>query len=654
MAEEAPVDDRFRGEAHHRAISLAFDTAFYAAVYTDLPPDVDPLWHYRMAGWREARDAAPWFSAARYLEAYPDVAAAGVDPFAHFLLDGARQGREVRPSRHAAAFLDVVGGRAPAWTYPGFAGGPAPVSRPVARGAARGAVTDADLTVLAEVFDAAYYLAVNPDVAATGMDPLRHFAVTGWLEGRDPSPRFSVSDYLADNPDVAASGVNPLLHYVRAGRAEGRAPRSGLGFRYDLIRRLTSPAARIERAVAAARAVRPDPPARLHEALRGRRDLHVTFSHDDYVSHAGGVQNCLRRESAGFAALGVDHLHLFPAAPAPAVRTSDEPGPLGVLLNGAALGAYAPDAVRAALAASLAPAGRRSFAIHSLLGHDAEAAADIVAAAGMSSGFFWLHDFASLCSGFHLLRNEVEDCGAPPPDSAACGICHQGPFRARHTKAHRRLFERLDLTVVAPSETTLAFWRARTDLPARGEVVLPHAVLQPRGPLRAAGSGPFRVAFLGLPAPLKGWPVFRDLANAFADDARYEFLHLGGRPDPAAPAAFHETVVTEADPHAMQTAIEALDVDAALIWPLCRETFSFTAYEAAAAGAAVITWPDSGNVAAFAADPARGQVLADEAALRAAFESGEILSLARGARGAQAYDLAYSNMTADLVAGGSA
>jgi hypothetical protein len=99
----------------------------------------------------------------------------------------------------------------------------------------------------------------------------------------------------------------------------------------------------------------------------------------------------------------------------------------------------------------------------------------------------------------------------------------------------------------------------------------------------------------------------------------------------------------------MQETLETLQADAALIWPLCRETFSFTAYEAAAAGAAVIAGPDSGNVAAFAADPAVGRVLADEVVLAEAFASGDILALSRSARKATLYDLAYSGMTGDLV-----
>ncbi len=59
---------------------------------------------------------------------------------------------------------------------------------------------------------------------------------------------------------------------------------------------------------------------------------------------------------------------------------------------------------------------------------------------------------------------------APPRDSAACGVCAYGPFRARQEAGHRRLFERLAMTVVAPSQVTLDFWRAQA-LPARHQLV---------------------------------------------------------------------------------------------------------------------------------------------------------------------------------------
>ncbi|MDR7222764.1 glycoside hydrolase family 99-like domain-containing protein [Aminobacter aminovorans] len=73
-------------------------------------------------------------------------------------------------------------------------------------------------------FDAAYYIRQNPDVAAAGFDPFRHYLRTGWREGRDPTSTFSTSYYLENYPDVVARGVNPFVHYISKGRAEGRRP----------------------------------------------------------------------------------------------------------------------------------------------------------------------------------------------------------------------------------------------------------------------------------------------------------------------------------------------------------------------------------------------------------------------------------------------
>jgi hypothetical protein len=73
------------------------------------------------------------------------------------------------------------------------------------------------------LFDTSYYLAHNADVARAGIDPLLHFETMGWREGRDPGPGFSLSSYLQHNPDVALAGINPLDHYLLYGSAEHRS-----------------------------------------------------------------------------------------------------------------------------------------------------------------------------------------------------------------------------------------------------------------------------------------------------------------------------------------------------------------------------------------------------------------------------------------------
>jgi len=74
------------------------------------------------------------------------------------------------------------------------------------------------------LFDAAFYLSANPDVAAAGLDPLAHYVEHGWREGRAHHPLFDAGFYRATNPDVAAAGADPLAHYIAHGGREGRAP----------------------------------------------------------------------------------------------------------------------------------------------------------------------------------------------------------------------------------------------------------------------------------------------------------------------------------------------------------------------------------------------------------------------------------------------
>ena len=72
------------------------------------------------------------------------------------------------------------------------------------------------------LFDREWYLKSNPDVAARGIDPVRHYVVYGANEGRNPSPSFSTRGYLSHNRDIAVAEVNPLEHFARHGIAEGR------------------------------------------------------------------------------------------------------------------------------------------------------------------------------------------------------------------------------------------------------------------------------------------------------------------------------------------------------------------------------------------------------------------------------------------------
>jgi hypothetical protein len=85
-------------------------------------------------------------------------------------------------------------------------------------------LNDVRKVAASRLFDPAWYVATNPDVAASGIDPALHYVLAGAHEGRDPGPGFSVTAYLERYPEAAAGGRPALLHYIETAEPQGWAP----------------------------------------------------------------------------------------------------------------------------------------------------------------------------------------------------------------------------------------------------------------------------------------------------------------------------------------------------------------------------------------------------------------------------------------------
>ena len=59
-----------------------------------------------------------------------------------------------------------------------------------------------------KLFDPVYYLSTYEDVRVADMDPIRHYLIAGWKEGRNPSANFDTNFYLEQNQDVFMKKVN--------------------------------------------------------------------------------------------------------------------------------------------------------------------------------------------------------------------------------------------------------------------------------------------------------------------------------------------------------------------------------------------------------------------------------------------------------------
>lgn len=83
------------------------------------------------------------------------------------------------------------------------------------------------------LFDQAWYLQRNEDLAGSRWAPLAHYLVAGDREGRDPHPLFDLKDYRGRHAvKIAASGLTALQHFVHRGVAEGYDPHPLFDVRY--------------------------------------------------------------------------------------------------------------------------------------------------------------------------------------------------------------------------------------------------------------------------------------------------------------------------------------------------------------------------------------------------------------------------------------
>lgn len=585
-------------EAEVEIIRGEFDTQFYRRNYTDLPADDANLAaHYLTSGWLLGHDPNGNFSTRGYLRTNPDVAAARTNPFVHFLIFGRREQRGLE-------FRSV------------------PLADPLAD-------IGKEMQLVREHFDRDFYLSRNPDVTEAGVDPLFHFCAEGHREGRDPSPDFSTSYYLASNPDVREAGLNAFVHYIVAGRSEGRRPKHPGGKKYERLMRHRD----LESLVDDWRR------NELQPELMAARELHraisrslkagaiiLSIGHDDHQKVSGGVQLCIQKETLAAVEAGFNYLAIFPWQPLPRLARFDQtPDVLvQVILNGEPVGVCR-SSVLSAVIQRLSAGNRKVFpTIHQLLGHNPEQITELVKASGGTGCILWLHDYSTLCPSSNLQRNGFEYCGGPEVTSTACMVCIFGAERASHVARVRKMFDELEVHVVAPSASVRNIWEKSGDFRSASVSTQPHISLSWKRRKRELGVQLFdqmKIAYLGAPVESKGWNVFEEIIGKFSSEG-HKFYHFGVQ-DINAPGVRHVPVhVTAEDAAAMTDSVTKENIDFVLHWSSCPETFSFTTFEAMAAGSFVLTNPNSGNVAAAVRKHRKGSVFADKEDLLSFFSDG--------------------------------
>ena len=185
-----------------------FDPAWYLATYRDVArAGFDPLDHYARHGRQEHRAPNAWFDDVWYRE----HACIGHETDA--LLDYAQRGEALGippgPDFDPAAYRAARG----------LDAGTGALAHRIAH---RNDVVAAARPTPRDLFDADWYLATCPDVAAAGHDAFDHYARHGCLENRAPNAYFDPVWYRERRG--AGTGADLLLDYMEHGEPSGVAP----------------------------------------------------------------------------------------------------------------------------------------------------------------------------------------------------------------------------------------------------------------------------------------------------------------------------------------------------------------------------------------------------------------------------------------------
>ena len=362
--------------------------------------------------------------------------------------------------------------------------------------------------------------------------------------------------------------------------------------------------------------------ARLLSLLK--HDTYVlALSHADYLVCLGGTEKLLREEQGNLDKQGISYLQLSTYQPQRSKAEDDTYNPLLVVnVDSQPLGTCSASFLMTALELLRETHVARPVAVHlhQLMHWPLPSVDFLLEAVHPPAVRFFLHDYASICPQFNLLRNDEDYCGgSSDPAAPVCQDCKHGPRRRDYFPLFQSLFERWEVEMIAPSQTAADVWRGA--FPQHRDLVrvVPHLIVAEQPADHAArlarlkkSSKKLRIAYIGYQADCKGWPFWRQTACDPTLQNHYEFYTLGACSDPPAHMKCVAVSFIEGGLTAMVDALEAHDIDIAFLWSVWPETYSYTAFEAMATNCLIVTNSKSGNIAVLAGAEDRGRVFESE------------------------------------------
>jgi hypothetical protein len=412
------------------------------------------------------------------------------------------------------------------------------------------------------LFDEEYYLGKYPDIRANNIDPLVHYSLQGYREGRNPSIFFDSDAYYSMNADVKSANVNPLYHYIVAGHKENRKIKSLI----NTYKKTLSHSVKIST------------PELLNSKIIEFKNLQkeydlIVMSHDDFTIRTGGIQKVILEETHNF--IG-KLLFISPTKDPEIFLAIDGNHQKGYLRS---------DSLRRVGVCN-------KLIIHSFINYDFAVLSRSLIFQKSNKIYLWAHDYSMCCSNYLLLRNNFQPCGAPPIDSTGCSICVYSKTRKYTIDFYSNFIKKYSkkLTIVTPSAYSKKLILSYLGKNSPEIYVRNHVELFPsRTRLKKIDN--LKVAYVGSDQPHKGVGLFLELIK---ENSKLKYYLFSSRNFIGSSIIYIEHSTNSENE--LTDLLIAHDIDIVIIPSQWEETFCITAYEALAAGCKVFCLKGSGNL----------------------------------------------------------
>lgn len=241
-----------------------------------------------------------------------------------------------------------------------------------------------------------------------------------------------------------------------------------------------------------------------------------------------------------------------------------------------------------------------------------------------------VHDFSLICNTFLFRKDNGEFCGIGRPSGSKCVGCnkyHQAiVFSNALEKMYLSLRDKI-CKVVFPSEYCQDVWLSQYPFLSEKSVVRPH--LNMNGIYQNQfTSKVLNIAYIGAQAPNKGFYEWNVLLQGCKGINGVRFHYFGTGSDKIECVKSH-FVDNRLDSQMMLKELRKNNIQVAFLWSTLPETYSYTYYEASAAGLFCITGLNSGNIEKQIRQNKNGIVYHNIEELIADIKNGKLYNLAK-------------------------